>query len=385
MKQEKIINKIKDIDTSQKRVDNANEIFGYKPYSKEYYPVYLSLKILVLPFSVISVAGGVAYVYISMSEYLWASLALLISLLLIGVLEMAKHFLKNISVRKMYISNKLNSIFLLSLALFGASVFLSLSGVKEVYMRLNTKKVDIANDFAVQEDSINMYYEDKLTLIREEKRGYNRMITAWNGSDIAKAIKPLENRQDETEAQRMRAISELDAMKESQVSKAEKRADFDTAFWIVIALVVEVSILVCIWYNYHYNYMAKSESDYIQAIQEQKFTINMNDLHRFAKDIFSYKQKEVASPNILNKQGTPFRFTDEQKPIIGFVNKLNNEQATEQPVPKAKKAAEQSEQRHFSKDEQVLDLIEQGFTYRKIRERTGVSLGAISRIKKNNE
>jgi len=82
---------------------------------------------------------------------------------------------------------------------------------------------------------------------------------------------------------------------------------------------------------------------------------------------------------VLDKTGTPFMFNNEhKKPVIGFMNSSKNEQETQKPIEHAGNGDLNT---GMNKNEQVMHLIEQGYKYRSIAEKMGISIGAISRIK----
>jgi hypothetical protein len=98
-----------------------------------------------------------------------------------------------------------------------------------------------------------------------------------------------------------------------------------------------------------------------------------------AKNERKNEREEQRSNTILDKSGTPFLFSNEhKKPIIGFVNSSKNEHDTQKPIEHAQNSDLNA---GMNKNEQVMYLIEQGYTYRSISEKLGISTGAISRIK----
>lgn len=108
------------------------------------------------------------------------------------------------------------------------------------------------------------------------------------------------------------------------------------------------------------------------------YSLGYISLHRYREQLRELarearRQALHESQVILDKTGAPFKSVVE-KPAIGF-------QAQAKPSPMAAAGVDAN----AGRDAEVLRLLAEGYTYREVERRTGVTLGTISRIKNRHK
>lgn len=311
-KSEKVDPILMRLEASKKQKEHENtfrDAFSEKTYYEEYYAAWNFADRCRFIFSLFSIAAAFYLIYSGLSEIMPDFLAVGITALFLVGIEVAKHLLLPINLKKLYtkgsekyLGNSWNWVFIVfNLFLVALSVYMSVLGIGEFNKNeraIKPKLIDearLANGFDKKRDSTDKYYRRLILEKRKHIRGVENSINkdkkdpanyyqgkfSWNLSkDHLKRRRDISNYNQQIgnlEIARIKAIDELKdykkgkldltiARNEIETEKALEKTQSNTLLLVGLSGLNELFLIICLWYSVFYPYRCDRQKKQLEEL-----------------------------------------------------------------------------------------------------------------------
>jgi hypothetical protein len=293
------INALLEAEATRAQVQKAKDRFQFKPYFQKYAGLKTTANILQVLLPIFSIGTGTLFLSSILSELMPIyTIALMLAISLIALLEYSKAYLVNVSFTDFYTS-KLNILavcFVLLLA--SASAFTSLQGIKELHKKLDTSLSTLADNQTAQEDSVRNYFDNQIQTTRQELASFKSSIT-WNGKinmynqANASTIQAYSKQLEAMQKDKSTALAEGKALHMLQSEATNKESGFNLIVVISIIGLIEVCILLANWFVIYYDYQTAKQAETLTN-KASRFTLDLDTLQHTIQDYLSTTGNQFA-------------------------------------------------------------------------------------------
>ncbi|MEM1137526.1 MAG: hypothetical protein AAGI07_16925, partial [Bacteroidota bacterium] len=272
---------------SVERLQRVKEKFSYKPFTEEYKDLRGLLLVVRYFLAVFSITTGFGFLLSSIDFLpIWIGGGIVLTALVL--LELLKNILADKAITTYY-CDKLSIVALPALVVFGLSVYLSVNGAKVTYEKIDTSLEDIESEYETKRDSINNFFDDKTKTIETSLAEFKNSVT-WKGKiniydgTVKETIKRHNNDLIALGVEHSIALADFKETYIGIKTRAENKWEFNGTFWLVASCIVEVSILLCLWFISYYDYKLYQEADIIEPTETYEIdSYSLGNLIRLAK------------------------------------------------------------------------------------------------------
>ncbi len=322
---QKMYEKIVEEATFKEEVSKAKEQFTPKPFVSEYYRLKQAALYARPSLSLFSITTGFVFLFYSFEGFLHSIIAACFTFVLLIIVEYAKSETTTLSIRKILMTGKVAHLILLLFALgfFGLSVFFSVNGAKELYLKMDNtieQHQKLANE---NKKNIVENYQEKIEAEQQALQDFKSAVS-WQGKinlqnqTVAQTLSSYVARIDSLDAQKGKAMKYLEQQNKKEISLLEKQTGFNIFFWVALCLGNECLLLICLVFPVYYQYKTAQESE-LFANTTSEFTLSWSDLKHFLSNALLHNEKDEwvipknQKPN-APPQATSYEFSNTPPP-----------------------------------------------------------------------
>ncbi len=286
--------------TTDKALKQAHDLFGVKSFADEFAGLKTACKWLSWPLSLISIVTGYGFLYYRFEGSLGASLAVVVSLIILVSVELLKKYIGALAFTNFY---KDKGMFTAALTLFTAalmvlSIYMSVLGAEELIYKTSDKIERIEANYLIERDSIHNHFT---TLIEAEKKAleaYTKSVS-WKGQvDVSNkatqsAILRHNQRIQSLESESLKILEISRINKENTRSTTTQEVNKDAGIFMALAGIVEIAIMLCVWFVIYYYYIVRmeAEKELWEATNGTMRTINVGASEGYNPDLLDALKK----------------------------------------------------------------------------------------------
>lgn len=314
---QRIYEKTFEADRLKSEIEKAKEHFELKPFVKEWYKFKVFVLVFAPILSFFSIVCAFGFLYYQFATNLhWVVSAVFALVLLVG-LELSKIEILAITFKRLFVGS-LGS-FTYPLLFFGfvlvaLSAFTSVEGAKEIYKHLDSSEIDLKALQGAKMDSIDKVFAQRIAAEKQALNDFKNSVS-WQGKinindvTVAKTIQSFTSKIDSLEKDRRFIHGTNQAETQSQLSELKKNNGFNIVFWLSVSGIIEVLILLCIFFKVWYWFGVVKENELFSGesptasgfgFQDLQSLGNLMSLH--APQYLPVMQQNLGVNSILNNQ-----------------------------------------------------------------------------------
>lgn len=304
--------------TLKSEVKQAKEAFTPKPFVAEFRRLKLLLQASHPVFSAFSVITGTAFLYYLFASQLPLILAVILSVAMLLILELAKAFFARLMVKKLFLRSAQSPVFsAIALPLFALSIFLSVNGTEMIYSNLDESKQELSGTFQAKKDSVNTYYDSLANIENSDFAAFKASVTykgkinVYNPATKSR-IQANTARLERYQTDKGKALSVLEKEYEKQEKARTAETGFARTTWIVISGINEALILACLFGLVWYQYRVSQENEALT--EAETYTLSTDAVQALIQSLFVHGNTVPVLPTATPQSP----YNPNTSPGIGF-------------------------------------------------------------------
>ena len=355
------IKKLLNLKNGQARFDKIRQKFADKTFTEEHGRLNTLLQWSRWLLACFSIMSGFGYLFnhVGFINYIIGFLVSIIALVLIEVL---KNLLIG-SALVYYFKYGVNMMFIPAIILLVASVYLSLSGIEILHKEMDTSIVDMKESYVSQRDSIEQHYDNAL-LDTENKLAAFKAQVSWKGrinvydATIKQTLGRYNNELNDLYKDKQQELINFKVAHDINLDKAKNNFSFRGEFWLAITVIVEMGIMICLWFNSYYEYNQYKEGTVFEEVET--YEMNLEQIRTVARMVSANSTQLLLGSNskFATARLSGSNKNADRSKEIGFKRSSNPEEHERTDISK--------EQEYLIKYADVVDKIEQGLNEKTI-------------------
>lgn len=353
----------------QEKVRKAKEKFKAKTFYQSYHTLYVFLKVFRYLLALFSIITG-AYFLLDTLSFIPYAIAILISGSLFISLEAIKNELIDTTLINYY-TKGLNLVIIPTLLLFSGSVYLSVNGVREIHSTLDKDVTAIEDKYQFAKDSIHTKYD---TLLARKQAETEKFV--WKGKinmyeeGTSQTVQRINIELNNIQVDKNNSLEEAKVKYEELIFLAKKDNAFQSDFWIIVSIVVELLIITCLWFVTFFDYKIAEEDEKAKEGGEvETYEIDTTTFNKLIQLARFY----TGNPNVIqtiNKKDERLNENTTEQRKIGFETFIS---------PRSNVQTKEDE--YLKQYKEVVTFIQEGYTEKQILENANIGRSTLYKIK----